>query len=501
MDLLRALGDEFLGTRFVPPWLWASIVVGHGLAVAVLIRALRASRRATRIRQALLDHDWTVVPEGGRPSRLLTLGAVIGPLLILGATILALQRFRGFIVQGLDLSNPDRPPAMVTLGHLGELTTTIAGSLALVLPLLLGAVAAALAESARRRSRGLLRAAVLANRDRPAAQAWAAFPGPSATVLAAVFLAFVFLALGPILWSAFSGIWRVLRSLGPAPNLDPSERTALFKAAQLAATRAFEHAHLASSVGAVCAGLGSAFLLWRTSPARARAKILGRPAVARPSRQGAAAAFLLVGACALLALAQPMKRENETPWPPGHALALDWWHKPQTPEIDGPDGLVPGPLVEMTSGELLIDRSTEDPVGVHDRLVTFRNNFALLHPAGRFPRQVLLACSPDVGSERVFEVLYRVRLSGYSNTVSFVFQTTQTLSRPLLGAMTWTNMTAANAWLKVDAAPAGATILILSPEPASDCGTLSARIVALRRAGQDVVIVPPPSWLPDHDWL
>src|ERR1051325_12079235 len=104
MELLRALGDVTEGMPHVPPWLWASIVVGHGLAVAVLIRALRASRRATRMRQAQMEHDWTAVPDGPRPSRLLTLYAVIGPLLILGATILALQRSRGLMVQGLDLS-------------------------------------------------------------------------------------------------------------------------------------------------------------------------------------------------------------------------------------------------------------------------------------------------------------------------------------------------------------------------------------------------------------
>ena len=250
---------------------------------------------------------------------------------------------------------------MLSLGLRGELTSAVAGSLGLVLPLLLGAVAAALAESARRRSRGLLRAAVLASRDWPAAQAWATFPGPSAAVLVAVFLAFVFLALGPILWSAFSGIWQLLRVL--QAGADPSETMTRLEAARLAATRTFEHGHLASSVGAVCAGLGSAFLLWRTSPARARAKLLGRPAVARPSRQGAAAALLLVGAGALLALAQPMKRENETPWPPGHALALDWWQRLQTPEIEGPDELVAGPVVKITSGGLSIDGLEEDSDG------------------------------------------------------------------------------------------------------------------------------------------
>jgi hypothetical protein len=496
MELLRALGDVTGGQPHVPPWLWASIVVGHGLAVAVLIRALRASRRATRIRQTLMEHDWTAVPEGWPPSRLLPLGAVIGPLLILGATVLALQRFRGLIVQGVGTSELTGNSGTVCLGHLGELTSTTAGSLGLVLPLLLGAVAAALAESARRRSRGLLRAALLASRDRPAAQAWATFPGPSAAVLVTVFVGFVFLTLGPILWSAFSGTWRVLRAIQPGP--DPSQTMALFRAAQLAATRTFERGHLASSVGAVSAGLGAAFLLWRISPARARAKILGRPAVAPPSRQGAAAAFLLVGACALLALAQPMKRENETPWPRGHAPGLDWWHKPQTPEIDGPDELVQGPMVEMTSSGQSVDRSTVDLVGVQDRLVVFRNNFALLHPGTPFRPQVLLTCSPDVSSDRIFQVLYRVLRSEYSNTVSFVFQTTRTLSRPLLGAITWTNMTAANASLTVDAAPAGAAVL--SPDQASDCGAISSRLVALRRAGKEVVLVPPPSWIENHEW-
>jgi len=490
MKLLRDLVDVTDGTPHVAPWLWASIAVGHGLALAVLIRALRASRRATRIRQVVMDNDWTAVPENTRPSKFLTLSAVIGPPLILGATILALQRSRGLMVQGFDLSDPDPPRMMVTLGHLSELATMIAGSLGLVLPLLLGAAAAALAESARRRSRGLLRASVLANRDRLAALACATFPGPDASVLVVVFLAFVFCALGPILWSAFSGIWRVLRAIDPGLGLDLSERTAFIKAAQLAATRTFEHGHIASSVGAVCAGLGSAFLLWRTSPARARAKILGRPAVAPPSRQGAAAALLLVGACALFALAQRMKRENETPWPPGHALALDWWPKLQTLEIDGPDTLERGAVIKMTSSGQSIDGAAEDPVGIRDKLVTYRNNFALLHPGQPFQPRVNLVCSPDVRADRIFEILWRLLQTDF-NGGSFVFQTTQSLSRPVLGAITWTRLAAANVWLTVDAAPIGATVL--SPDPASDCGALSARIVALRRAGQEVVLVAPPS--------
>lgn len=492
MDLLRALGDSAYGEPFVPTWLWASLAVGFGLALTVLILASRASRRATRIRQALIEHDWRIIPEGARPSKFLTLGAVIGPLLILGATILALQRSRGVIVQGIDPDLAERGE-MPYLGLHGELTAVIVGSLGLVVPSLLGAVAAALAESARRRSRGLLHAALLASRDRPAAEAWATYPGPSAAVLVAVFLAFVLLGLGPILWSAFSGIWHVLRTLQPGPDL--SEAMTRLKAARIAATRTFEHGHLASSVGAVCAGLGSAFLLWRTSPARARAKLLGRPTGARPSRQGAAAALLFVGAGALVALAQPMKRENETPWPPGHALGLDW-SRLQTPEIDGPDELVPASWVKMTSSKLSLDGSTMDLVGLQDRLRTLRNNFELLHPGQSFDPhvpQVLLACSPDVRSDRVSKVLYRV-LRSDSDKVSFIFQTTQTLSRPFLGAIAWTNVTAANAWVPFADAPASAAVLALDQAP--DCGALSARLVALRRAGKEVRLVLPPSWDP-----
>lgn len=196
--------------------------------------------------------------------------------------------------------------------------------------------------------------------------------------------------------------------------------------------------------------------------------------------------------------AQPMKRENETPWPPGHALALDWWPKLRTLEIDGPDELEPGPVIKMTSGGQSFDAAEEEPTGIRDKLVTYRNNFALLHPGQPFRPQVNLACSSDVSADRVFEILWRLRQTDF-NGVSFVFQTTRSLPRPVLGPITWTHLTAANVWLTVDAAPIGATVL--SPDPASDCGAISARIVALRRAGQEVVLVAPPSWLTNHDWL
>ena len=125
--------------------------------------------------------------------------------------------------RGHQALGPDQRGHMLFHGQLGGLSSTIVGSLGVVLPLLLGAVAAALAESARRRGRGLLRAAELASRDRPAAQAWATFPGPCASVLVAVFLAFALLWLGPIIWSAFSGTWHVLRAIdaGRAGSVRP----------------------------------------------------------------------------------------------------------------------------------------------------------------------------------------------------------------------------------------------------------------------------------------
>ena len=71
---------------------------------------------------------------------------------------------------------------------------------------------------------------------------------------------------------------------------------------------------------------------------------------------------------------------------------------------------------------------------------------------------------------------------------------------PLLDrAITWTNLTAANAWLTnawlpFAAPPAGAAVL--GSDEASDCGALAARLVALRRAGKEVALVPSPSWYP-----
>jgi len=214
------------------------------------------------------------------------------------------------------------------------------------LPLLIGSVAVGLAASARRRREGLVWAIELAKRDRPTASAWAACPGSSAHILIAAFLAFILLGLGPVVWAGLSGTWLELRTLSRIASEAPAAKIALFGEAERAAAIMIERGYVGASLGAVCAALGSGLLLWFASPARVRLRILGRPvSEPPPSRAVGVAVVVFLAAGALFIVARPMKRENETPWPIG---GVNDTLPVETPQLEGPDPLEVGPVVELT---------------------------------------------------------------------------------------------------------------------------------------------------------
>ena len=267
-----------------------------------------------------------------------------------------------------------------------------------------------------------------------------------------------------------------LSTLDAVASEAPAAKIALFREAERAAAMMLEHGYLAASLGAVCAALVSGLLLWFASPARARLRILGRPvSEPLPSRTGGVAVvvFLVAGALAL-----------ETPWPSGR---VNDSFGAETPQLEGPDALETGPVVEVTPSQISVDRAPQGPGGLENRLRDYRRNFSLLHPGAPAPRNIVLLCSPETTAERVLAALGGALRSGY-DVVTFAFETQKKVVRPILGAITLRNASAARTLLSIAGAPPPGAAVVRS-EDARDCGLLAARIVTLRRSGREVVLL------------
>jgi hypothetical protein len=475
MALVKMLGAGTIGVG----------IAALALELVVLTLALRAHAGTRRFGRALVAGHWSTTPPTSPPKALAICGAV-PPLLVLGWMVHAVQSSRAMIFEGVTAVDLGRKASLASTGLVHELGSIFSGMLGLGLLAVLGAVTAGVAASARAQWVGLSWASELAGRDREAALAWVARPGPGAPMLIGVTLAFVVLGLGPVIAGALSGTWLKLRALDEVTEADPGGKAAIYERAQLAAGTILERGYLTTMVGVACAALGSATLASLASPSRARRRVLGRP-VPEPQSSGSGAvtvASLLLAASALVALARPMKRENEMPWPPG--LVNDGLGV-ETPALDGPDSLELGPLVAVTATGLAFDRVPEDAAGVEARLRAYRANFSLHHPGEPPPREILLACAPNAGSERAFAAIEAGRRSGYDG-VRFVFEIARPVFRPVIGTVTLKNVTAARVSVGADT-PTGAESL--RPDGSSTCAQLAARVVALRRVGRPVVLIPP----------
>jgi hypothetical protein len=193
----------------------------------------------------------------------------------------------------------------------------------------------------------------------------------------------------------------------------------------------------------------------------------------------------MIAAVALFLIARPIARENEQPWPPGspnERLGV------ATPALDGPDQVDLGPLVAVTEAGLSFERAPQDATGVEGGLRAYRERFSLLHPGEPAPREILLACAPDAKSGRAFAMLEVARRSGYDRA-AFILETARTVIRPILGTVVLRDLSAARVSIGAgDGGPTG-TVYVHSDD-APTCAQLAARVVALRKAGVPVVLVP-----------
>jgi hypothetical protein len=273
-------------------------------------------------------------------------------------------------------------------------------------------------------------------------------------------------------------------------------KTAVFAEAQQFAGTLLERGFRLALIGVACSTVGAAFLLWFTSPSRARAQLLGRPVREPPSRGGSVVAGAIFAALAivLVGLAGPMKRENETPWPPGSAndrLGIE------TPALNGPDGFELGPLVLVTNNGLSFAGGGPGDASVAAGLRAYRANFPLLHPGEPLPREILLACAPDAGSKHVLAAIEIARRTGYDRA-AFVFESARQVVRPFIGNVTLSSVTAARVSIGVDDGSAPAATERVRPEDSSTCAQLAGRVADLRRASRPVILLPLPATIDRH---
>ncbi len=456
--------------------------------ILLLALAVRSNTRTRDFARALAVRGW---PTSGPPPpvpRFLAIAAAIPPLLTVAQMVYTVQRSRTMMLEGLG-SNPVHAVGLAPLGLRQELGAILGGMLGLAPLLIIGSVVAGLALSARVRRTGLAWANDLAGRDNEAARAWAAHPGLGAPTLVAVILGFVVLSFGPLIAGAVWATWLQLQAFDAMTQADPAAKAAVYEQAQRVAGMLLERAYRVAIVGAACAAIGAVILVRLTSAARARAKRLGRPAPEPTAStvKALAGIALSVVAIVLFAVARPMKRENTTPWPPG---SVNDQLPVETPPMDGPDRLELGPLVAVTTTELVFNGERVDAGGLGSRLRAYRANFPLLHPGEAPPRELLLACAPQVGNRRMLDAIEIAHLSGY-DAVRFLFETAQQILRPALGTMTLRNVTAARVSIDADDAmvPDGTEPVRL--DDSETCSKLAERVVKLRRTGRPVLLLLP----------
>jgi hypothetical protein len=363
-------------------------------------------------------------------------------------------------------------------------------------------VAVGLAIAARRRARGLRRAAALAPTAADEAAAWLQHPGSNAWAIVVSIAAFPLLGLGPIARAEFQAVLHKIRMFAAETTAaGPIEdKGALMSRALDEASALLDQSLLFARGGVAVAALVAAMLAWRFSPARARARLLGR----EPALEARRSVFGSIAACAAIAVAaaafvaaRPLRRENQLPWPPydgGDRLMLTV----STPDLDGPDTLERAPVIHLTPQNVALDGREVDAETLEAILGTLRHNYGLLQPDVPFSGRVIVICQIDTPIERVSVALRSARRSGSSQPM-FVFLRRQVTDRPLFGHR-WRNVArAARATAVEDRRDAESGATIISTAKFATCAALSQEIVAARRAGRDAPSCsPPPTRRPDR---
>jgi hypothetical protein len=360
---------------------------------------------------------------------------------------------------------------------------------------LFAALVVALAVCARLRARGLRQAAAPALDPRSAA-AWLRFPGPKPVPVFASVAAFLVLGFGPIAQAGYASIIAKIRAFAAVPVAPVEQKGPLFYAALDEASRLLDRSLLFSRVGIAAAVVIAAFLTWKFSATRARARMLGTAEVG-PAK-GATGVVIACGATAIavaaFVAARPLRQENGLPWPPyaggERLLALI-----TTADLDGPDELERAPVIYLTPDAMDLDGAAADAETLSARLDTLAGMYRRLRPDETYNGQSLIICQADTSSARL-AVALRAAVEGGAPHTTIGFLRKQVTDRPLFGRR-WRNVPTAARTTTIETkadAEDGATIVAVDRFPT--CAALSKEIVAARRAGHAVALLLPATTSP-----
>lgn len=477
-------------------WLLAALsLAALGNEAAILgVSLARLARQGTASRTALAG-DWRGTATLNAPSRLLEILAATIPLAVAAPFVRVIQSARDSLASMMtSQADPSDKARRVSQALSAELNATPMSLWAVGAAVVLGSVAVAAAVSARRRARGLLEAARLAAEAPTAAAAWLKFPGPKTGHVVTGIGAFLSLGFAPMAEAAFAAVIVKIRAFASVASAPPQDKGALFSRALDDASRLLDQRLVMARFGIVVAAVIAAFLVWRFSPARARAQLLGateRPAAHRLGVGIAIALCTIAVAVGGFVAARPMRAENQLPWPPYEGserlMAVI-----ATPDLEGPDEMERAPVIHLTQGAMGLDGREADADAIAMELNTLSRFYAQLRPNEPFNGQVLIACQADTSIDRLSEAL-RAAVSGGMPHATFVFLRRQVADRPLLGHRWRNRARAARTTVvesKSDVDSDATTVIPVDRSPT--CAALSRDIVAARRAGHQVALLLAP---------
>jgi hypothetical protein len=299
-----------------------------------------------------------------------------------------------------------------------------------------------------------------------------------------VFLAFLAVGIGVVGVGGLRWSVALIKTFAGLAGVEPSLKPMLIEKA-LSETRAELELFARAArwlLVAVTIGCAIAAALLRVAPDE-------RP---RQRRQTLLALAALALAGALFLAARPMRAENALAWPPsagGDYLPL---LEPKTPDLDAPDEIQRAPVIQVFDDKLALDGAVTDAESLLDKLSTLRVNYQLLNPGSRFEGRAVLVVGRTAPMARVRVVLHDLREEDYAAPL-FAFMKEEITVRPTFGPLRRVHGSGAKVALikKKDEIlgwedrPAGTVVRLADFK---EYGALAERLVALRRAGEAVVV-------------
>jgi hypothetical protein len=364
--------------------------------------------------------------------------AIAGPLMMIGVILRSVHASRSRIETAIELGDQLTRAHALFVGFEGLVNAVPLGAL-LLAPVLALAIAA-WSLNASTRLKVSMRSCVIASS------------------------AFVVLGIAPFLWGAAHYSIGVMKSLASVAGVDPEIRAMMLeKGMEESRTLYFDPAAWAGLIGVGFAVVVASIVLRRAAP---------------PSHSTVWTTACVVCAAVCFLIARRIHTEIDTPWPKGPKGIGLQVTSTQTPDVEGPDNLEPGPVVEVSPRGMTIDGAPVGPEKLLEDLTILRRNFSLLHPNEPINKQLIVLCSWDTPAVHLRTVLRAAEQAQYEHAF-FGFGRPFMVSRPLLGNVRRWRWTSAHALLRYAEPDDDAEMVLLKLD---DCAKLSDTIVALRRA-------------------